>query len=277
MAIMIGRVLSSVVLLVSVAAFPASAEEGPDIERHKYRGGTLRVGGFVITKIKTSLALTSNTLPVGTRFELSEDLGLQDSMTIGRMMLGYRFSRHHRFDFGYYNIDRDATKVLDKTIEIGDSIFPIYAEAYTRFDSDIYKAAYTWMFHEDEKVSLGLSAGLHIIGMTLEVNTTDPLLGIEEKNGVTAPLPVLGFRLTYRATRKLFVIAAVDHFFLDYDQYAGSLVDLQAFVEHRTFKHVGFGVGLNNFSFDLEVNDDQRFWDVQNVYRGYVVYLSFFF
>ena len=73
------------------------------------------------------------------------------------------------------------------------------------------------------------------------------------------------------------VLAVADYFFLDYDKYAGSLVDSQVFFEHRTFKHVGFGAGLNNFAFDLQVDDEQRFWDVQNIYRGYLAYVSFFF
>ena len=88
---------------------------------------------------------------------------------------------------------------------------------------------------------------------------------------------MFGFRLAYRATRKFNVIAAVDYFFLDYDKYAGSLVDAQVFFEHRTFKHVGFGAGLNSFSLDVEVDDDARYWDVQILYRGYLAYVSFFF
>lgn len=96
-------------------------------------------------------------------------------------MLSYRFSRHHRFDIDLYNIDRDSTKVLDKTIEVGETVFPINAELYGRLDTDIYKVAYTWMFHDDDKVALGLSAGLHIVGLDLELNSTDPILGLEEK------------------------------------------------------------------------------------------------
>ena len=118
---------------------------------------------------------------------MNQDLGLLDSTTIGRMMLSYRFSRQHRFDFDYYNIERDSTKVLDKTIEIGDTVFPIDVEVYSRVDTEIYKAAYTWMFHDDDKVSLGLSAGLHIVGLGVELNSTDPILGLEEKTGSRHP------------------------------------------------------------------------------------------
>ena len=95
---------------------------------------------------------------------------------------------------------------------------------------------------------------------------------------VTAPLPVLGFRLTYKITPKWGVIASSDWFLLNYnDQYEGILSDTQIYAAHRTFKHVGFAGGLNMQTLSVEFEDDDLLWQLDAGFVGLMAVVTFYF
>jgi hypothetical protein len=56
------------------------------------------------------------------------------------------------------------------------------------------------------------------------------------------------------------------------DVYQGALTDFTISIEHRTFKHVGFGFGLNRSSLDLEVDDDNKRGAFSSVLNGLMLY-----
>lgn len=47
--------------------------------------------------------------------------------------------------------------------------------------------------------------------------------------------------------------------------------------EHHTFKHVGFGGSVGRMVLDVEVDDDQLFWDVNHQFRGVMAYVAVYF
>ena len=102
---------------------------------------------------------------------------------------------------------------------------------------------------------------------------------VENEGGgdFTAPLPVVGGRLTYRVTPRLSVMATADFFFVSYDKYKGLLADVVIFASHRTFKHVGFGAGLDLQSLGVDIDDDDFLWEIQNRFVGYLVVVTFHF
>lgn len=264
-------------MLLGLAATAAHAEDAaPD--RKSYRGGNVRLGWFIITNIQTQLRVDSQRFPIGTSIDLSQDLGLKDASSQPRAVLSYRFSRRHRFDAGFYRINRSGTRVLDRTIEIGDEVFPIGTEVDTQFQTSTLKAQYTWIFHDDPKVTLGLSAGLHFTGLDFGIRSTGDIAELEESGKFPLPLPVLGGRLGYHVTPKLSVLAQADFFFLNYGDYRGRLVDAGLLVEHHTFRHVGFGGGLNLLSLNAEIEEEEtRLWDIEHLFTGYMAYVAFYF
>jgi hypothetical protein len=95
---------------------------------------------------------------------------------------------------------------------------------------------------------------------------------------VTAPLPVFGFRLTYKITKKLGILASSDWFALSYsDKYRGILSDTQIYAAHRTFKHVGFAGGLNIQAFNFEFDDDELLWQLDSGLVGFLGAVTFYF
>ena len=72
---------------------------------------------------------------------------------------------------------------------------------------------------------------------------------------------MLGGRLVYRLTDKWSVVTATDIFFFDRGSQEGQLNDTHVFVEYLTSEHFSFGGGLNRFSLDLQLVDDDVIWN----------------
>jgi hypothetical protein len=196
-------------------------------------------------------------------------------------MFGYRFSRRHQVNVGFFQISRHNEVVLERTIEIGESVFPIGAQVDFSYDTRVYKAAYTWLFYDSDKVVLGASFGLNIVdfGARLTGGVGVEPIGeteIRETTGTTAPLPVLGLRLAFRATRKLSLVAAADFLVVEYGKYGGTFQDNYALLDWRLSKIFSIGGGVNSLDFELEIEEDVLA-RVRHRYRGVIGFVGFHF
>lgn len=86
---------------------------------------------------------------------------------------------------------------------------------------------------------------------------------------------MLGFYLRYNISRRWRFNANSQFFFLRYEDFEGSLTDVRLNVEHQTFRHVGFGLGLNRIDFDIEADssDDDFRGTFENVNEGLQAYI----
>jgi hypothetical protein len=258
----------------------ASAEDEPEEEKD-YRYGSIRLGAFWVGQIDNTIVARSESFPVGLFIDLSEDFALGDSITVPRGMFGYRFSRRHQVNVGYFQISRDNQVDLERNIAFGESEFPIGARVDFSYDARVYKAAYTWLFYDSDKVVLGASFGLNIVDfgarMTADIGAGPIGEGeIRETTGTTAPLPVLGLRLVFRATRRLSLVAAVDFMVVEYGKYGGSFQDNYAMLDWRLSKIFSIGGGLN--SLDLELNlEEDILASMRHRYRGVIAFVGFHF
>ena len=261
--------LFGLLLILSTSTF--AQETLPD----KFK---INIGAFFVTDINTtvSLAKTAGIVGAGARIDFEDQLGLKDSDTVPRIDGYYRFGKKSRVDFSYWKIDRETTHVIQEEISIGDIDPPIQIDetVFTRFDTETLKGSYGFSFYNVPKAELGLSAGLHITNVDLEVTDLTGGAGSEQADA-PVPLPVLGFYLRYNISPRWRFLAHSEWFFLKYDDYEGSLTDVRFNVEHQTFKHAGFGFGFNRIAFDLEADnkDDDLRGTVKNVNDGLQAYV----
>lgn len=234
------------------------------------------IGAFFVTDINTtvSLAKTGGVVGAGARIDFEDQLGLEDKDTVPRIDGYYRFGKKSRVDFSYWKIDREDTKTITEQIEIGDITININESVLTRFDTETIKASYGWSFYNVPKVELGLSAGLHITHLDIEVTDLTGGSGSEQADG-PVPLPVFGFYLRYQISPRWRFIANSQWFALRYEDFEGSLTDVRLNVEHQTFKNAGFGFGFNRIQFDLEADDKDEdlrgtFKNVNDGFQAYV-------
>jgi len=273
------------VALVAIAAVGGAhvwADDEPE-DRGPFSRGFGYLGAFFVTQTRTELNLFSNDLPLGARLNLEEDLGMRDSFTVPRMTLGWRFGKRHILSGNYYDLSREAVRRIERTIELPGGIeYPVTTELAVKFTTRVTKLQYTYLFHVDEKVTLGIGGGVYVGRLGVDLSVTDSLTPIPELDdfdeAITAPLPVLGFRLTYKINQKLGFLVSSDWFLLNYnDKYKGILGDTQLYAAHRTFKHVGFAGGINLQTFNVEFEGNELLWQLDSGMVGFLGAVTFYF
>lgn len=278
------QLLAKLILLVAWVSSAASANnEDVTDEEQDYSGGTIRLGVFAINNIQARVYAGPADIPLRAVIDLNKDLGIKDSVTAFRANLLYRFSKHHAVGLGYYKLGLDGKVGLSRTIEFNETEFDIGIDVRTKYEEQITKLAYNWIFHDEGRVMLSVSPGIHFskVRVSIESLGTGIIggigLGEREYASVAAPLPMLGGRLAYRLTDKWSIVAASDIFFLNRGSQEGQLTDSHIFAEYRSSDRFSLGGGLNRFSLDLQLADDGVSWDWSSVYTGAYLYLGIHF
>jgi hypothetical protein len=259
------------VAVFASVALPALAADGvKTIEEDPFN---LSLGAYFVYNTNATLRLdrTVGVATIGTSLNWERDLGGETSLTVPRIDGYYRFAPKHRVDFSWYKIERGGQIVTQRDIVFGDASFQAGTPINSAFDTETTKLTYTYSFYRKPEIETALSMGLHVTKLDMSIQSP---LGISESETVTAPLPVFGFRLDYAITPKWWVRTKYELFFLDSaDEIEGAYSDFTLSVEHRTFQHVGFGLGLNRNALDFDVSSDNKRGAVNSVLNGYMLYV----
>lgn len=77
-----------------------------------------------------------------------------------------------------------------------------------------------------------------------------------ESESITAPLPVVGLRFDFAITPKWFLKSNLDLFYLEIDNFRGSISNIKVKLEYDAFKNVGFGLSAESFRVQVESEGD---------------------
>ena len=82
------------------------------------------------------------------------------------------------------------------------------------------------------------------------------LVDVSEAVSFTAPLPVVGLRADVAITPKWFIRLGSELFYLEYDNFTGTLVNTFTRLEYNPWKHFGFGLGVESFRLNIEAEGE---------------------
>jgi hypothetical protein len=212
----------------------------------------IQLGGFT-SRSSSEITLNNTNSGVGVAIDLENTLNVQSKFDTVRLDALYRWGQteRHQIEFHYFESNRSGTRTLSQNLEIGDITYPAGATLNTGLDLSFANVDYAYAVLQDDRVRLALSAGLHVTGIGLKINS-DLGSGFQEEESFTAPLPVIGFRFDVATAKNWKLLSRVDLFYLEYDEFTGGLADTYFGVEWNPFKHVGFGLGYNNVVYRVE-------------------------
>jgi len=261
-------VLEAVLALgFGVTAVPAMGQQ--DIG-HAERGSVM-IGAFV-TGPDTSARVDSIN-GRGTDIDLEDDLGLDTTKTVARLDGYYWFSTRHRLDYSFFRFSRDATKVLEKTIEVGDRTFALSRTIDAESDIGVFKVGYTFAPIVRDRGHLGITMGLYTASIDLAIR--DRQSGEEESRDFTAPLPVIGFRGQYDVTERIALRGSLELFSLDAGDADGRLSDATIGADYSFNDRIALGLAYNLVSVDIDAQDTGGFiGQIDWGYDGVMLYLK---
>jgi len=231
-----------------------------------------RIGAQAFTTASTTIRIDSQTLGLGTEFNLEDATNLEEEVTVGRLDGRYRFTDHHSVAFSYYNIERTGSRILDIDIDWDGVTFPMGMEVQSLFNQKIVDVSYGYTFFVRPNATLTATAGLHNISFDTGLRALDG--SRDRSNSSDAPLPVFGLGGQYRFADKWRVVGSLKVFSFDFDKYDGTFTDLLLTVEHDTWDRFGIGFGLNSFGLDVTAGDANLSGSIDTDFDSFLIYIK---
>jgi hypothetical protein len=277
----------ALLLLCLASAPPLSAQDRYDGTQPTERL-QLRIGAFLIADFDTTVRFDSKTVPIGTVIDLEDGLGVTSHQTVARLDGSYRFNHKHRIDWTYFSSRRSGDATATEDIQIGDpddpngsEIIPAGANVKTKWDFDLLQVGYAWSFLNTRRYEWYLGGGLNIRRLDGEISYSADKSGTLQQGSVdargTLPLPTVSIGGRWNFTSKWQSQFTYQVFFLKIGDYEGSQQEVLLSFEHNSFKHVGFGAGLNGINLNLSAENDQFFGELDSRILGLLGYVKVYY
>jgi hypothetical protein len=247
----------------------------------------IRIGGFLIDRFDTTARFDSTQYPIGTLIDLEEDFNVDPSETVLRIDGFYRFNNRHRLDWTYYRSRRSGSAVAEEEYVIGDPddpeggfIIPKDARVTTQWNYDLLKIGYAYSFLNKRRYEMFIGAGLNIRNLDVEIDYEVTITTFGDSDSLDGegliPLPTAAIGGRWNFTDKWQGIFKYELFMLEMGDYKGNQQDFQLLFEHSTFRHVGFGLGINTVDINIRAQDEKIRGEFDSRILGLLGYIKFY-
>jgi hypothetical protein len=254
------------IVWLSLAPSPAKAQSA---DRERF---SVYIGSFV-TNRNTSARVDASGGNAGTDIDLEGDLGLNASTSVGRAGGYWWISRRNRIDLSYFDLSRSASRAIDKTINFDDKTYAINTVVSTDNHLTITKLDYTFAFLTRDNWFVGVNAGLYVAQTKLSLS--EPVHGTFSSQGLTAPLPVVGFRGDYKFSDKWTLRGNFQWFGINLTNAGGHLTDTYAGVDRTLGKRFAVGIAYDTVKMNVEANKSGHLkGSLDWAYNGWLLYFK---
>lgn len=236
---------------------------------------------FYDTRVQVDADEGDKNLPI----DLEAQVDMDSEVSVGWLSGEWRFKPNHRLRLDYIPVTRTGKHQLADDIEFHNVTVLSGSNVQTELATTIYDLTYTYSLYQDERSELGLSLGLYISDIELQLDAqgeiltdsegeSEILLSYENRRGFTAPLPLAG--LSYR--RDLGERWRMDLGSRIWDiEIAGvesRFLSAKASLEYQLYPGISAGVAGSYFNINL-VSDENRFnGEVDTAYSGVQLFLA---
>ncbi|BBO74812.1 hypothetical protein DSCW_22290 [Desulfosarcina widdelii] len=281
---LVRRCLILILVGVQLLAVHAAMASDSNLQENPWKKFSVDVGVF-LTAVDSSVRLGTG---LGVDVDVEEALGLESTNTVFRADALWRFTQNqrHRLDFTWFSFRRNGNRQITEDVAIEDddgNRITILAETGVEafFDLDIYELAYTYSFFQDDRIDLAAGIGFYVMPIDFGIKSRG-LLDEEGQENFTAPLPVFGLRMDVALNPRWFIRTGAQVFYVEIDNFKGSIMEFRTALEYNPWTHVGIGLGFDTLGIRLEAEDED--WpgidlkgNVEFNYAGLQLYLRLFF
>jgi hypothetical protein len=245
-------ILGSVLVVAAalVIAVPAHAEEFankiPDLV-------WLDIGGTV-DELTTSVGLTGKN-GIGPVIDFEQIFDIPGSKTTFLIQGTARVSEKRRHvDFGYVNIDRSGSRVIQDSIKWGDYVINGGADVTAKFNTEFIYGAFRYDFLHLDPIRISGSAGASWVNLGTGLSGTGtytPPGGAEttgsfdKSASVGIPVPLIGFNIDWALTKGLVFRSYYRFFRLKTSNLNGGMYESGLHLNWYFIRNLGIGVGFD--------------------------------
>lgn len=192
----------------------------------------------------------------GTDIDAEERLGLEPTNVRPRLALRFRPGRRHEVEAGYQWADRSAEKVLDETIQVGDSVFDAGLRVNTTFNTNQLFVDYRFAIKATEATQLGVGVGLGAIFLHEELAALGGVTGggadtltvpFSQARSLNAPTGSLGLYGRFRLGDRWYLEADARGLWAKVDNIQAEVFEggaaVRYFASRRVALEAGYGAG----------------------------------
>jgi len=204
----------------------------------------LEAGGFA-SVVGSHMKVNAIHGPDGTLIDLENDLDFPTNPFIFRLDGLIKLGRRSSFLMTGLVINREVEKVLDKDIQVGDSLYHVGTNISAKFSTVYIALSYRYSIFIKEKWNAGASIGMR--DLFVETGFA-PILDRNANTDNLAkhiPTPVLGLFLDYDITPKLNARATAELLHLNISDVVASVIDSRIEAQYYFFKNFSIGAAYS--------------------------------
>jgi len=195
-----------------------------------------------------------------------DDLGLDNNLGGARFDGYWRFADRHRLYFGYYQLDRSASKVLTKDIGPidvpGHGNVTIFSGSNVNSDAtwEVFMLGYGYSLYKSETLEVAGQFGLNVAQLGTKLSGTlntsgGNFTGETAGSRHTVPLPAIGFSGDWALDDSWRIRGHAGAFKIELNNVNANVVDAAVAGEYRVYGNIWAGLGYSILNASAKVTD----------------------
>ena len=237
-------------------------------------------GGIQIYQAEGTFSSTKEGRP---EFEVDmDDLDFDENLVSPIVGVIFNFGKRWNLRLDYFGYHDDSNTTVGSYFEFEDLIAPVGSSIDSSIDLDIYAVNLGYNFFHSERARFGVGVGVHSADIDLKISAMgvvggeDIFLG-EGSEVLLVPLPNLYAYGAYAFTERCLLRYGGGWLSMSYDEWEGSYVYANVFLEYWPFKYAGFGAGYRYVHADIEYNSGEKTEKYDVKLPGPYLYVTFGF
>ena len=229
--------------------------------------------GSYFPSLETTLRVDSDTRGRGTEINLEDILKLDSSPVVVRGDADIRVLPWLSLDLGFYAINRNKTTVIDRDIQIGDTIFNLNQTLNTKYNTTYLRTNLKFSFIHNPRLDLGVWAGASFAFFKLRMDAQEAGETLIEEDDVWAPSPAAGVHISYTLIPNLYLFGKVGYFYYNLsDNFKFTSTSFDINLNYYFYKFLGIGATYeyNLAKLDGQIADFSG--KISNKFGGFQIY-----